>query len=136
VLAERPARVVHVRGTHSAGNIAARLRQAGVPAEEVVAYDQPALPLSAEAAALLAGEGEVVLPLYSPRSAALVAAHDGPWRAPIHAIAISPAAAAAFTRPARMTVVEAPTGPAMERAVAAALAGPDGSCLVDEGGAG
>lgn len=122
VLAARPERVVHLRGAHAAGDLVARLRAAGVPAEAIVAYDQPALPLNAEAAALLAAAGAVVLPLYSPRSAALVAAHPGPWRAEVRTVAISRAAAAAFARPSRMTLAEAPTGAAMEVAVASALA--------------
>ena len=78
----------------------------------------------------------MVLPLYSPRSASLAALHEGPWRADLHAVAISEAAAAAFDRPARLTVAAAPTGEAMERAVAAALSATGGSRLVDPRDAG
>jgi uroporphyrinogen-III synthase len=130
----RPARLVHVRGAHAAGALAERLMAAGLAADEVVAYDQVPLPLTAAAATLLGGAGHVVLPLYSPRSAGLVAAYPGPWRARIDAVAISDAAARAFARPARITVSERPDGAAMEDAILAALAG--ASPLVDRDGAG
>lgn len=132
----RTGRLVHLRGTHAAGNLAARLRAAGLAAEEVVGYDQVPVPLTDEAAELLAGQGPVVLPLYSPRSAELVSAHGGPWRAGVHAVAISDAAARALGRPAHVKVAEAPNGEAMERAIVDALADADGARLVDRGGAG
>lgn len=132
----RPGPLVHVRGAHATGDLVARLRDAGLAAEEVVAYDQAPRSLTDEAAALLAGEGAVVLPLYSPRSARLVAVHPGPWRAPLHAVAISRAAAAAFDRPARVIIATAPSGEAMEAAITGALRSAGGSRLVDRGGAG
>jgi uroporphyrinogen-III synthase len=136
LLEARPERLVHVRGAHSAGDLVPRLRAAGVPAEEVVAYEQHARPLSGEAAHLLASEEAVVAPLYSPRSARLLARHEGPWRARLHAVAISPAAASAFDRESQMTVADAPTGEAMERAILGAIEVAEASRLVDRGGAG
>ncbi len=132
----RPKALIHVRGAHSAGDLLARLRAAQLPADEVVGYDQVARPLTSEAAALLAGADVVVLPLYSPRSARLVAEHQGPWKANVHAVAISAAAAEAFRRPAWMTMAESPTGDAMEQAIAAALDVAERSRLVDRDGAG
>ena len=136
LLQVRPGPLVHVRGAHATGDLAERLRAAGLEAGEVVAYDQVPLPLTEEAAALLARRGPVVLPLYSPRSADLVAAHPGPWRADVHGVAISEAAAEAFGRAARVTVAEAPNGEAVERAVAEALERAGGARLVDRDGAG
>lgn len=136
LLKARPGPLIHVRGAHAAGEIVERLREAGLAAEEVVAYDQVPLRLSAEAAALLAGRGAVVMPLYSPRSAGLVAAHPGPWRADVRAVAISPAAARAFGRPAHITIAGAPNGEAMEGAIVQALKEADGPRLVDRDGAG
>lgn len=128
--------LIHVRGAHAAGNLVPRLRAAGLRAEEVVAYDQVACPLNAAARALLAGTGTVVLPLYSPRSAAIVGADDGPWRARIRAIAISAATAAAFSPPADMIVAKTPTGEAMEDEIQRALFDSDGTCLVERDSAG
>lgn len=128
--------LIHVRGAHAAGNLVPRLRSVGLRAEEVVAYDQVACPLNDDARALLAGAETVVLPLYSPRSAAIVGAHDGPWNAPIRAIAISHAAAAAFGRPADMTVAQTPTGEAMEEAIRRTLLDSGGTYLVERDDAG
>lgn len=136
LVAERPGPLVHLRGVHATGRLAERLRARGIEAAEVVAYDQAARPLSREASELLATSGAVVLPLYSPRSAALASGHAGDWRASIHAAAISPATAEAFRRPARMTIADAPDAVAMLDAVAQALAGAERSRLVDRGGAG
>jgi uroporphyrinogen-III synthase len=132
----RPGRLLHVRGAHVTGNLTPRLRAAGLEADEVVAYDQAPLRLTPEALAALAGAEAVVLPLYSPRSAALVAGQGGPWRAEVRAVAISEPTARAFARLAHVTVAETPTGEAMEGAIMRALAQADGARLVDRGGAG
>jgi uroporphyrinogen-III synthase len=136
LLEARPRRLIHVRGFHAAGGLVSRLRDAGVQADEVIAYDQLPRALSPEAARLLAGDGAVVLPLYSPRSAALVSAHEGPWHASLEAVAISAATAGAFDRRARLRIATEPTGDAMLDAIAAALHGEVRSRLVDGDGAG
>lgn len=70
IRAEAPARpLVHLRGIHTRGSVAERLRAAGLDVREAAIYDQPAQELSAEARAALDGERPVVLPLFSPRSA-------------------------------------------------------------------
>jgi uroporphyrinogen-III synthase len=65
--------VLHLRGRHAAGDLAGRLREAGVCVREVVVYDQPVQPLPAEARAVLAG-GADLLAFFSPRGARLFAA--------------------------------------------------------------
>ncbi len=63
---------LHCRGRHARGDLARRLRAAGLLAEEVVLYDQVAVDLSPAArAALMAAP--CVLPLFSARSARIVA---------------------------------------------------------------
>lgn len=136
LLEVRPRSLIHVRGEHATGDLAGRLVAAGIAAREVVAYDQVPLPLTAEAAEALAKTGVVVLPLYSPRSAALVAGDAGPWRAEVRAVAISEAAARAFDRPAHVSLAPVPSGEAMERAIVDALGAANGARLVDRGGAG
>lgn len=80
--------ILHVRGRHARGNIAQTLVKSGISAREVVAYDQRTMPLSEEARTLAAGEAPVIIPLFSPRTAAQFRAE---WRgpAPIHGIALS-----------------------------------------------
>lgn len=86
--------LLHLRGEHARGDVAPRLRAAGRQARDAVVYAQEERPLTAEARAVLAGQETVVLPLYSPRSAAILAA-AGPFDAPLCIIAISPAVARA-----------------------------------------
>ena len=61
--------VLHVRGRHAAGDLAALLAAAGVPARGAEIYDQPARPLPAAARALLAAGGVELLAFFSPRAA-------------------------------------------------------------------
>ena len=115
ILAHRPnGRLLHLRGAVSRGDVANRLRAAGIACDEAIVYRQRLRPLSQTAMAAMAGKRPIVLPLFSPRTAASLAGH-GPFAAPIHAIAMSAAVAAAI-RPAGTTeieVVEQPDEPRM-----------------------
>ncbi len=64
--------VIFLRGRHSRGNVAQRIREAGISIEEAVVYDQRALPLSEKAIRALGGERRLAIPLFSPRSAVLL----------------------------------------------------------------
>lgn len=66
--------LLHLRGREARGDIAARLTAAGIPTHEVIAYAQEERPLTPEAIIALRGQTPVVAPLFSPRSAALLAA--------------------------------------------------------------
>ena len=58
--AARPeGRLLHLRGAHTRGDVAARLAAKGLTVAERVVYDQPAQALSPEGAALLAGHAPV-----------------------------------------------------------------------------
>lgn len=109
--------LIHPHGRH----LAQRL-----PVPGVVVYDQQALPLTPQAFAALAGARMVVVPVYSPRSAALLGGMAAGARAPLHVVAISPAAARAWaaggSAPPRMTLAQAPSGAAMVQAIRRALA--------------
>ncbi len=61
--------LLHIRGTHTRGDLARRLRASGCPTREQVTYDQPLLPLSDAAQETLAGASPVIVPLFSPRTA-------------------------------------------------------------------
>lgn len=88
--------IVHLRGRHAAADIAATLRAQGQDAAGVVVYEQVARPLSEQAQARLFQGGDVVLPVFSPRSGRLLAdaiagLETGSTR--LHLVAISAAAA-------------------------------------------
>lgn len=87
LLGKLPDGALHPRGAHIARPL---------PVPGVVVYDQVAQPLSVQARALLAGPGPVILPLFSPRSARLMAAEAGGARAALWLAPISPAAADAW----------------------------------------
>lgn len=122
ILAARPmGRLVHLCGTHSRGAVAQRLTAAGLKAEELAIYDQAARPATAQLQAALDHPGPIIVPLFSPRSAALFAQAAG--AAPVTAVALSEAVRAALPADlaARAVVADHPDGPAMIRAVAAVI---------------
>lgn len=112
---------LHLRGAHQRGDLVGQLAAAGLPAKALVLYDQSPCPLSPEAAALLAAPGLVLAPLFSPRSAALLAAVRPEGGADLHLLALSPAVAAEFPlRPGdRCTLAASPDGEGMIAALKA-----------------
>lgn len=123
-----PGPLLFARGRESRGDIAARLRDAGVPCDEAVVYDQRAAALAPEAGTLLGGTAPVLVPLFSASSARrLAAALSGlPVRAPLLVAALSPAVAEAWNgpAPARLAVADAPDAGAMIRALLSLRAAP------------
>ncbi len=67
-------RLLHLRGRDARGDIADGLNSAGIETFEAITYVQAEQPLAAEAAALLKAKFPVLVPLFSPRTAALFAA--------------------------------------------------------------
>ena len=109
LIAAAPVPLIHPHGRHLARVL---------PVPGMVVYVQQAVPLTGEAQQLLAGPAPVVLPLFSPRSAALVAAAAGGARAPLWPVAISDATLAAWNLPAAGHAVAAvPDAAAMAAAV-------------------
>ncbi|RVV97985.1 uroporphyrinogen-III synthase [Mesobaculum littorinae] len=90
----------HLHGRHTRGDVARRLCSAGLPTRGFMVYDQIAQPLPEAGRAALAGAAPVFWPLFSPRSATLAAmavpAMAADTGARIHAVALSPAVAAAW----------------------------------------
>lgn len=93
---------LHVRGAEVAAEL---------PLPGIVVYRQQALALSQAARALVQGTAPVILPLFSPRAAALAAAVVTDSRAPLWIVPISAAAAAAWDG-------AAPPGAASRRSIA------------------
>lgn len=117
-------RLLHLRGEHARGQIAANLRARGFDADERVVYDQRALPFDGSVAASVAAAPLTYLPLFSPRSAALVAAQlqDTPGRLAI--VSMSAAVTKAWTGPEPVALVQAdhPDGPGMLDALGTLIA--------------
>lgn len=111
---------LHLRGRHAAVDVADALTSAGTDTHSVVAYDQVARPLSPEALACLDRPGHVVLPVYSPRSARLLAAATDGASAARDVVAISRQAAAAWPGPTA-AIAAAPEASAMEDAIVACI---------------
>ncbi|WP_151719024.1 uroporphyrinogen-III synthase [Gemmobacter serpentinus] len=93
-----PPQLLHLHGEETRGDLARRLTDAGIETLSRVIYRQNAQPLSDAARYMLAGVAPVVLPVFSPRSAALLAAalQTQPARAPLHIVALSQATAVGF----------------------------------------
>jgi uroporphyrinogen-III synthase len=124
IIAARPAgRLVHLCGTHSRGNVADRLCAAGLWAEAQVIYDQPALGATEDLTTALAHPGPIIVPLFSPRSAALFAEVAG--SADVIPVALSAAVRAALPADlaARARQATSPDAAAMIHAVAAVMSG-------------
>ncbi|SLN24741.1 uroporphyrinogen-III synthase [Roseivivax jejudonensis] len=123
LLAKRPDKpILHLRGRVTRGDLVGRLRAEGLTAGAAIVYDQPACPLSTEARAALDATAPVIAPVFSPRTARLLA-RAAPIRAPLLVAAMSNRVADALEplAPLRMHVAEAPDAAAMADAVAALL---------------
>jgi uroporphyrinogen-III synthase len=118
----RGRRILHLRGRHQRGDVTERLRAAGHDAAAHVVYDQVSLPPDAAFSAALTRD-HLIVPLFSPRSAALFAEaaqpgwHPGPED---RILALSAAVRAALPEEwkARARVVDRPDAAAMRDAIA------------------
>lgn len=90
-LPDLPAPAIYLRGAHVATDLAAHYQ-----CDERVVYDQRACPLSDAAKQALEGEHPVILPLFSPRSARLIAKDVSVLRPNLRVIAMSSAVATAY----------------------------------------
>ena len=117
--------LLHLRGQHARGNISYRMNSAGIETHEAVIYAQEALPLTLEARLALEGNGPVILPLYSPRSAQLVGEQIGTPGTHVQTISMSDAVARAWRAAtgAGSVVVDTPIGESMLIGIHAALKG-------------
>lgn len=93
-----PGPMLHLRGVHAACALAPALSRRGVPTEEAVIYDQIAQALPSQARDVLqAARALVVAPVFSPRSARLLAQAAADARAELRPVAISANTAQAWT---------------------------------------
>jgi len=97
----RGSRMLFLRGRHSRGDVAQKLAEKGFSVDSVVVYDQVEKPLNPEAEGLLRGNARVIVPLFSPRSSALMGreARRVDASAPIVLVGLSGAVAQAWEGP-------------------------------------
>lgn len=84
--------LVHFSGQHQRGDIVEKLRAAGLNAVRRIVYDQGLLDLSDAAQTVLSGNSKVIVPLFSPRTAAHFA-HQVQPRSGLFLVALSEAVA-------------------------------------------
>ena len=125
--------ILHLRGQHAQGKVAARLTAGGIRCEEQITYNQRLLQLSPQAISALAAQKEMIVPLFSPRTARQFA-DLYPTGAVVHLIALSDAVAAPLKalNYKGLQICSEPNAKAMARAVAAVAAQLD---LLEGGGA-
>lgn len=76
LLKERPSgSLCHLSGVHLRGDVAQNLSKAGLNARQIALYDQVLVPLSERARQIIASNTPVIVPLFSPRTAA----HFSTW---------------------------------------------------------
>ncbi len=66
-----PGRLLHLRGEEVRGDVADMLNSAGLETFSAVVYRQDPHPMTAEAKAVLTAAGQVIVPLFSPRTGTL-----------------------------------------------------------------
>jgi uroporphyrinogen-III synthase len=104
----------HFRGSHSYGEVAARLSAAHMPTTDCIVYDQVLIDLSDEAKDLLLWEVPVIVPLFSQRSAAQFV-RQAKGSAPLYFAAFSKAVAGELN--AECLVAARPDALAMAEAI-------------------
>ncbi|MBV1867273.1 MAG: uroporphyrinogen-III synthase [Marinosulfonomonas sp.] len=110
-------KLLHIRGRYTAGDIQGKLVLVGIETDYCVCYEQNAYPLSSAAKDSLTSHASVVLPLFSPRSAAVLSAdlQELQVKAEITLVAISKATLSAWKGPdpVQSVVAQTPDGQAM-----------------------
>ncbi|MGL4235403.1 uroporphyrinogen-III synthase [Tabrizicola sp.] len=126
IAADRPfGCLLHLRGEDTTGDVAERLNSVGIGTQSLVVYRQAPQALSAEGADLLRASGDVILPLFSPRSAALfIEALPPEARASLHIAVISAevAKAAAAVPHSALVIADEPDAESILKAVGKLLA--------------
>lgn len=112
---------LHVRGKEVAFDVAQALRDLGIAAQQVVAYEQTEVLLTKAAAAILSGVRPVIAPLFSPRTAAYFSrqtSHLDLSQATALCLSVNVADRLEQSRFAKLVVAEKPDATAMMTALA------------------
>ncbi|WP_417242175.1 uroporphyrinogen-III synthase [Celeribacter sp.] len=124
LMREHIAPLAHLHGVHTVGDIAARLTQAGLPTRSFAVYAQKEVDWTPEAQAQIVAAQSLIVPVYSPRTAALAGARLAGLGANITLVAISTAALEAWTgpQPLKTVIAKRPDGDSMRLAIASQFA--------------
>ena len=126
ILSDPPnGRILYLRGVDTRGNLLEILHSSGISADVAIVYSQDPQPLADDARALLSLPVDVIVPLFSPRTATLFRqALPLDVAARLHIVAMSAAVAAALdgVPHATLAVASEPNAPAMLTAVETLLA--------------
>lgn len=115
---------LYLRGRHVSVDLAAELEKSGIKVGSSVVYEQLPAELNADARRVLDGASRVVLPVFSARSARLLAAATKEVRAILAVVAISSQVAAEWPDSRQIAGIAAiPDASAMVSAVSASLTG-------------
>ncbi|RBO53299.1 uroporphyrinogen-III synthase [Rhodovulum sp. BSW8] len=116
-------RLLHLRGEHARVELAEALSAIGIPTEERIVYAQEALPFPPGILAEIEAAPLVLLPLFSPRSARLVAERLRGSGGRLALVSMSAAVTASWDGPDPVALIEAdrPDGPAMMDGLAAVM---------------
>lgn len=128
IRAERPAgRLLHARGDTVAVPLAEQLTLAGLETQEAVVYHQQPQPFAPDLLDRINAAGRLVAPVFSPRSAQLLAQRLAGLRLKLSVAAISPAVARAAQalHPDRIAVAPQPDRAGVEAAVSRLLGAAD-----------
>lgn len=113
--------LLYLHGRETTGSLAVDLNSAGIETHSLLAYAQNPRPLGPEALRLICQPGPVILPILSPRSAALLVAawQSAGAKATAHVAALSPAIAkaAASLHPETLAIAERPDGDSLLAAI-------------------
>lgn len=114
-------RLVFLRGKHTTGDLAKSLNALGIGTEESIVYEQNAKKMTNAAISALKGEAEVVLPLFSVRTATILSemVAQYPVRASLTLICLSNSVAKAWAgpQPGTLLVAAQPTAAEMAKII-------------------
>ena len=113
-------RLLHARGEEIAFPLADTLKSAGIDTDQAILYRQEACTFPDDLRERIMGGGPLLVPLFSPRSARLLADRLGGDHARLRIAAISPAVAEAAKalRPEALEVADRPDADGVEQALA------------------
>lgn len=116
-------RALHLHGRHTRGHVAERLTLAGLETQERMVYDQIARRWTADEQRRIFAERQLVVPLYSPRSAQILSENLVGYAGELTLVAISEACREAWSGPVPKTICVAdhPDGETMKRVIASKL---------------
>lgn len=115
-------RLLYLRGREVAADVEQHLEKSGICVDSLIVYAQQEQALNSQAIQLFHGDGRVIAPVFSPRSARLLASSipaDRKAQLFVAAISQNAATAAEATGADRLVIAEHPDSPAMLRAVIA-----------------